>query len=64
MSLCRSSDSSAIRPLYIALLSREPTPAELAQAAAYFGEKGRTPREASIDLAWALLNSKEFLYRH
>ena len=54
----------AIRPIYITLLSREPTPAELAYVASYFGEGGRNPREASVDLAWALINSKEFLYRH
>ncbi len=53
-----------IRALYLALLSRTPTAGELDTAAAYFKGPGRNPSQAAIDLAWALLNSKEFLYRH
>ena len=53
-----------IRPLYVAVLSREPTRTELAEAAAYFAGDGRKMQDAAVDLTWALLNTKEFLYRH
>ena len=53
-----------IRGLYIALLSREPTAAELAGAEGYWQNSGLASNEAATDLAWALINSMEFLYRH
>ena len=48
------------------VLARDPTRSELAIAAAYFGrnESRRQVRQAAVDLTWALVNSKEFLYRH
>ena len=54
----------AIRTLYLTVLSRYPTPEELETAQAYFRTGGLTPRAALCDLAWALINTKEFLYRH
>ncbi len=53
-----------IRGVYITLLSREPVPAELAAAEAYWATPGVSADQATTDLAWALLNSMEFLYRH
>jgi hypothetical protein len=55
-----------IIPIYMTVLARNPTRQELAIAAAYFGrdERRRQVRQAAVDLAWALVNSKEFLYRH
>lgn len=50
--------------LYLALLSRFPTEAELNAAVAYANSGKVKPREAVVDLAWALMNNPEFLYRH
>jgi hypothetical protein len=53
-----------IRGIYMTLLSREPTPAEQAAVEAYWQTPGSGSGAAPIDLAWALVNSMEFLYRH
>ena len=53
-----------IRGIYMTLLSRAPTPAESTDAEAYWGNAGAGWSEAATDLAWALINSMEFLYRH
>jgi len=53
-----------INLIYLNVLSRYPTPQELTVAAAYFQTKGMNIRQATADLAWALINTKEFLYRH
>lgn len=49
--------------LYLSILSRFPTQDEL-QAVTEYAEKTPSKREAAIDIAWALINSPEFLYRH
>jgi hypothetical protein len=53
-----------IRAIYLAFLSRFPTDDELAAALAYAQAEGLKPPDAAADLAWALVNTKEFLYRH
>jgi len=53
-----------IRGLYVTILSREPTKEELAAAVKYCGTSGMKQKQAVEDLAWALVNTKEFLYRH
>ncbi len=53
-----------IRLLYATVLSRPPTPAELSAAQEYFRKPGVNNNQAVEDLIWALVNSKEFLYRH
>jgi hypothetical protein len=53
-----------IRSTYINILSRYPTETELAAAQEYFETRGVSQRQAVGDLAWALINTKEFLYRH
>jgi uncharacterized protein DUF1553/uncharacterized protein DUF1549 len=54
----------AVRSLYLTVLSRYPTEAELATAEAYVKSGELKPLPAAADVVWALFNSKEFLYRH
>jgi hypothetical protein len=49
--------------LYLGVLSRFPTEDELKSAETYL-QSGANRRQAVTDLAWALINSAEFLYRH
>jgi uncharacterized protein (TIGR02996 family) len=53
-----------IRFIYFAILSRQPLPSEEKAAEDYFAIKGVGPYRAARDLAWALVNGKEFLFRH
>ena len=59
-------DEQAIRTLYLATLSREPTPVERKQMGEHLrqGTEANERRRALEDIAWALLNSKEFLLRY
>lgn len=54
---------AAIRAFYTIILSRYPTDSESAIAEQYI-KKGPQPGRAAADLAWSLINSKEFLCRH
>jgi hypothetical protein len=49
--------------LYLTILSRFPTDEELQTVWAY-SQAGNNNRRVGLDLAWALINSAEFLYRH
>jgi hypothetical protein len=62
-----------VEALYLTILSRFPTPAEVKKAEAYgapatANKPGKTNRvkrrEDWVDIAWSLINSAEFLYRH
>ena len=52
-----------VEELYLTILSRRPTQDELKTVAEYVGASG-SRRDAAIDIAWALINTTEFLYRH
>jgi len=64
------SRTETVTELYLTILSRFPTPEEVAIAKAYGAPAGDTKavrpkkREEWVDIAWALINSTEFLYRH
>jgi hypothetical protein len=60
----RRDRQGVIDQLYLAILSRKPTTDESQAAAKYIVGKGKSMRDGVIDLTWALINSKEFLYRH
>ena len=49
--------------LYLTILSRRPTDKELQAIKDYVNAAG-AKREAALDIAWALVNTTEFLYRH
>ena len=52
-----------VEKLYLTILSRRPTQEEL-KIVAEFAKSAPSKRDAAIDIAWALINSPEFLYRH
>jgi hypothetical protein len=49
--------------MYLGILSRFPTEAEV-QIAENYAKAAGNKRDAATDLAWALVNNAEFLYRH
>ncbi len=53
-----------ITGLYLSILSRHPSESESEAALTYARKNKGKPREAALDLAWALINSAEFLHRH
>jgi len=53
-----------INNIYLNILSRFPSESELAVSQKYFLTPGISQKAAVDDLAWALINTKEFLYRH
>lgn len=53
-----------VRSLYLLVLSREPRPDEVQAAKQYSRSSGTGARQVANDLAWALINTKEFLFRH
>ena len=60
----RGDPREMVRMAYLTLLSRAPEASEWARAEAYVRKAGSTPRQGAEDLAWALVNTKEFLFRH
>jgi hypothetical protein len=54
---------SAVK-VYLAILSRYPTDQELKIWQDYQQKSSEGARRSQTDLAWALINSAEFLYRH
>jgi len=60
----RDNPRQVVTGLYLLVLSRFPTDEEVATAVGYSRASKLRPREALNDLAWALINSAEFQYRH
>lgn len=53
-----------VRELYLATFNRLPQSAELGTALKFFSAPGATKATATQDLAWALINSAEFVFNH
>ena len=60
------SRNSKIEKLYLTILSRRPTTEELKKVNEHFkqGRSVGSRKDAFLDIVWALLNTREFLYRH
>jgi hypothetical protein len=50
--------------IYLGILSRYPTEEEFKAVERYSKDGKLRPRDTAVDLAWALINSAECLYRH
>lgn len=50
--------------LYLTFLSRYPSPEEMQTVQTHFQAGTVKGRDMTLDIAWALVNSPEFLYRH
>ena len=59
----KKSDKEILADLYLSTLSRQPTPEDEKIALAHLA-KAKDPRKAWEDIHWALMNTKEFLFRH
>jgi hypothetical protein len=57
------SGADLVDSIFWTVLSRPPTAEESAQLTAHLGSNSE-PGKATEDVVWALLNSKEFLFRH
>src|SRR5262249_18751784 len=55
--------TAGIEELYLATLSRPPSPQEIAKAQGWIAA-APSAKEGLQDLLWALLNSREFLFNH
>ena len=61
----RMNDNQRIEELYLAVLSRKPTAAEVKKVYKYRNKLDRKQRwRVWSDLAWALINTREFLHHH
>jgi hypothetical protein len=56
-------DREVLEELYFAALARPPEPDEVAVALAHV-EKAKDKRKGWEDVLWALVNTREFLFRH
>lgn len=62
LSTSKISNRNKIKTLYLTFLTRPPTQHEYAICLKHF-ESGKTPIEAIKDITWAILNSKEFIFK-
>jgi hypothetical protein len=56
-------EPQVVEDLYLAALSRRPSPTELAEATSLL-RSSASKSEGAEDLMWSLLNSREFLFNH
>ena len=64
MAVSKKTPLKGVGGLYLAILSRPPTKDELLTIKDYIKPGYTSGRNGMVDLAWALINSPEFLYRH
>ena len=56
--------NQATQKIYLSILSRYPTPEEIESVNTHLRANNGNMRATGEDLVWALINSKEFLFRH
>ncbi len=61
---CKGDRTMLVNNIYLLIMSRSPTKTEMAEALKYFQTSGLGNSGSLNDIAWALINTKEFLYRH
>ena len=64
LAAARGNRRELVRSIYLMLLSRYPTASESASAEKSMQTGGPNLMQSANDLTWALINTKEFLYRH
>ena len=60
----RTNPGRSIDTIYLTILSRHPSTEETALVQKYFRDTKSAAKTGPVDLAWALINTKEFLYKH
>jgi hypothetical protein len=60
----KADDATIVEEIYLAALSRPPSPAEWTKLSALLAESKDVRRDAVEDLFWGVLSSKEFLFNH
>ena len=60
----RGTATEMVTAFYLAILSRLPTSDEVQRVTVYAQAPGSNRRQAGLDLAWALMNTTEFRFRH
>ena len=60
----RKNDVNLVDELYLRILSRFPTEEEKKLALAYLTDTKRRANESATDIAWALINTSEFILKH
>jgi len=64
LATAKLSPEQIVTELYLACYARQPSEAEMKIALGAFSAKDATPRTATEDVLWALLNSAEFVFNH
>ncbi len=64
MEKTHADDAALARQLYLTIYNREPSTAERERAVQHLGSRRAQRRKAAEDLAWAMLNSMEFIFNH
>ena len=60
----KQSDADVVDEIYLAALSRFPSDEERKRVLEYLGARKAARAQAVQDVAWAVLNAKEFLFNH
>ncbi len=60
----RNDDAKLIESIYVGVLCRQPSTDEMRTAKQYIKARPEGRQAAANDLTWAMINSREFLYRH